>query len=32
MSGRQPAETIDCRGLHILPGVIDSHVHFREPG
>ena len=25
-------ETIDCRGLHILPGVIDSHVHFREPG
>src|SRR5687768_12748261 len=26
------AETIDCRGLHVLPGVIDSHVHFREPG
>ncbi len=25
-------ETIDCRGLHVLPGVIDSHVHFREPG
>lgn len=25
-------EVIDCRGLHILPGVIDSHVHFREPG
>ncbi len=25
-------ETVDCRGLHILPGVIDSHVHFREPG
>lgn len=25
-------ETIDCRGLHILPGVIDSQVHFREPG
>ena len=23
---------IDCRGLHILPGVIDSQVHFREPG
>ncbi|MBC6444681.1 MAG: dihydroorotase [Alphaproteobacteria bacterium GM202ARS2] len=23
---------IDARGLHILPGVIDSHVHFREPG
>ncbi|QND59487.1 dihydroorotase [Mesorhizobium huakuii] len=25
-------EVIDCRGLHILPGVIDSQVHFREPG
>jgi dihydroorotase len=23
---------IDCTGLHILPGVIDSQVHFREPG
>jgi dihydroorotase len=25
-------ETIDCTGLDILPGVIDSQVHFREPG
>ncbi len=25
-------EIIDGRGLHILPGVIDSQVHFREPG
>ena len=25
-------ETIDCRGLHILPGVIDTQVHLREPG
>ena len=25
-------ERIDCRGLHILPGIIDSQVHFREPG
>lgn len=25
-------ETIDARGLHLLPGVIDSQVHFREPG
>lgn len=25
-------QTIDCTGLHILPGVIDSQVHFREPG
>ncbi len=23
---------IDCTGLHVLPGVIDSQVHFREPG
>ncbi len=26
------AEVIDVRGLHVLPGVIDSQVHFREPG
>ncbi|HZV18907.1 MAG TPA: dihydroorotase [Sphingobium sp.] len=25
-------EAIDCAGLDILPGVIDSQVHFREPG
>ncbi|HVP98328.1 MAG TPA: dihydroorotase, partial [Roseiarcus sp.] len=25
-------ERIDCAGLHVLPGVIDSQVHFREPG
>jgi dihydroorotase len=25
-------ETIGCAGLHILPGVIDTQVHFREPG
>ena len=25
-------QTIDCRGLHVLPGVIDTQVHFREPG
>lgn len=25
-------ERIDCRGLHILPGVVDTQVHFREPG
>lgn len=25
-------ETIDARGLHVLPGVIDTQVHFREPG
>jgi dihydroorotase len=27
------ADTVtDCAGLHILPGVIDTQVHFREPG
>ena len=25
-------ETVDATGLHVLPGVIDSQVHFREPG
>ncbi|MCA9189642.1 MAG: dihydroorotase [Planctomycetales bacterium] len=25
-------ETIDATGLHLLPGVIDDQVHFREPG
>lgn len=25
-------ETIECTGLDILPGVIDTQVHFREPG
>jgi len=24
--------TIDAAGLHVLPGVIDTQVHFREPG
>jgi allantoinase len=26
------AEEIDARGLHLLPGVIDAHVHMNEPG
>ncbi len=25
-------ETIDASGLYVLPGVIDTQVHFREPG
>ena len=32
LGAAQAGETIDCTGLHILPGVIDSQVHFREPG
>jgi dihydroorotase len=31
--GRAEAgERLGARGLHVLPGVIDSQVHFREPG
>jgi dihydroorotase len=26
------AEVLDCRGLHVLPGLIDAHVHLRDPG
>ncbi|MGD0532443.1 MAG: dihydroorotase [Methyloceanibacter sp.] len=25
-------KTLDATGLHVLPGVIDTQVHFREPG
>ena len=25
-------ETLDATGLHLLPGAIDDHVHFRDPG
>lgn len=28
----QGETTVDCTGLHILPGLIDTQVHFREPG
>jgi len=26
------SEIVDAKGLHVLPGVIDTQVHFREPG
>ena len=26
------AEIVDLRGKHVLPGIIDDQVHFREPG
>ena len=32
LSDASAGETIDCAGLTILPGVIDTQVHFREPG
>ena len=25
-------ETIDATGCFVMPGIIDTHVHFREPG
>ena len=25
-------ETVDADGLHLIPGLIDDQVHFREPG
>ncbi len=34
--GEEPSapcdETIDAQGCYLLPGVIDDHVHFRDPG
>lgn len=32
LSAATAPEVIDARGLHVLPGVIDTQVHFREPG
>ncbi len=32
LSAQGCSEVIDCRDLLILPGLIDTHVHFREPG
>ena len=26
------AKVIDAKGLHVFPGLIDMHVHLREPG
>ena len=32
LSRASASEIVDCTGLTILPGFIDSQVHFREPG
>ena len=32
LSGGSADHVTDCTGLHLLPGVIDTQVHFREPG
>ncbi|WP_115717004.1 dihydroorotase [Gallaecimonas mangrovi] len=28
----QAKKVLNAKGLHVMPGVIDSQVHFREPG
>ena len=28
----EECEVIDASGCYVLPGIIDTHVHFREPG
>ena len=32
LGGADAGEVLDATGLHVLPGVIDTQVHFREPG
>jgi dihydroorotase len=32
LGGASAGESVSCAGLHVLPGVIDTQVHFREPG
>lgn len=32
LSRADAAEIVDVKGLHVLPGVVDSQVHLREPG
>lgn len=32
LGGVSGERVLDAKGLHVLPGVIDSQVHFREPG
>jgi dihydroorotase len=32
LSRARAGEVFDAKGLHVLPGVIDTQVHFREPG
>ena len=32
LSGARAAETFNAKGLHVLPGVMDTQAHFREPG
>ncbi|HLW70852.1 MAG TPA: dihydroorotase [Candidatus Binataceae bacterium] len=30
--GQEPVTTIECAGCWVVPGLIDPHVHLRDPG
>lgn len=30
--GGEAPEVVDARGLHVLPGAVDAHVHLNDPG
>lgn len=32
LTAEKNEEVIDAKGLHVFPGLIDMHVHLREPG
>ena len=32
MTGSRPEKTIDASGFYVAPGLVDIHVHFRDPG
>ena len=32
LSGASAGEVVDAAGLTVIPGIIDTQVHFREPG
>lgn len=32
LSSMKVLNVLDVKGKHVIPGMIDSHVHFREPG
>ncbi len=31
-TAKSSRDVFDCKGMHLLPGLIDPHVHLREPG
>lgn len=32
VAGAAPDRTVDLGGRHVIPGLVDVHVHLREPG